>query len=359
MSSPKGRLKCSTSSVDAVAVFRRDRPSTETMYRRGVERWAARDLEAAVELFEAALDARSRPEDDGWWFSASRARAQVALEQDDLETARRHLAPMPLDPVGNAQQYGQRAHLALAEGNIEAATTAVSLAIASLADQSDRDVGSLMNGAIALMWCGEVLIELGYGAEAGRLAELARLRIDAAGIRDSILEGGLSLVESAGARLTGDPRAAALLAAIDHSLSPDFGFQITREQARLAWQAGDRDTALVLYREAAEQCLSLAYTAQTRRIQTESETGPPPNRVDPLPVEEWAGRQANEAAEAHQPYAVVAHLNVDRPLQDYLDLEVDVGDLLGANRHLGYVDGIGTDGTTFDLFLDGDDPAAL
>jgi hypothetical protein len=112
------------------------------------------------------------------------------------------------------------------------------------------DPGSLMNGAIALMWCGDVLRDLGFGRDASRVAELARQRIFLAGIHDPTLEAGLAVVEAGGARLAGDVTAAVrILDSIDLSLSPEFLMEITLERARLAW-ADDKQEAQRFYEEA-------------------------------------------------------------------------------------------------------------
>jgi hypothetical protein len=73
---------------DLREMSRSRREDTEALYRRGVAMWAERRLTEAGELFRAAL-AASPGLEDGWWFSTSRAMAQVAMELGDLDTARR------------------------------------------------------------------------------------------------------------------------------------------------------------------------------------------------------------------------------------------------------------------------------
>jgi tetratricopeptide (TPR) repeat protein len=332
---------------------------TETLYRQGVARWAERDLSGAVDLLEAALAARRRP-DDGWWFSASRALAQVAMEQDDLDAAGRHLQLLPGYDVGNAQHCALRSRLALLQGNRDAAEMEASVAVASLLGDGGDDVGDLMNGAISMMWCGEVLVGLGYGTEAARVVDIARQRIARAGIHDAVLEGGLVMVEAGAVRLRGDAGAAhGLLASIDQSASPDFGIQVCCERARLAWMADESRDADRLYRDAIAQCERLQYPALTRLISLEMEWGPPSGRRAISSVEHWAEERLAELLSRQRPYAVAAKLPVDGSPDRFLAAEEQIAVLLDANPHLGVLDGFGTDGVVYELFLDGDDPEAL
>lgn len=59
------------------------------------------------------------------------------------------------------------------------------------------------------------------------------------------------------------------------------------------------------------------------------------------------------------PYAVVVTLVVDGDPERYVALDRSVCDLLEADPDLGEVDGTGTDGDVWELFVDGDDPEAL
>lgn len=332
----------------------------ETLYRRGVAFWAGRDLAQADVALQAALAAHAGPDDDGWWFAASRALAQIALEKDDLDGAARHLARLPGHGVGDAQQTALRARHLFLSGDPDSAAIEVSIAVTLLATDDDRDTGTLMNGAIALMWCGEVLVDLGYGEDAARLAALARGRITDAGVEDPVIDAGLAMVEAGAARLTGDVAAAtATLAAIDRSLSPELGVQVKVETARLAWADGDREAARARYASAIAECETRSYPALARLLGSEAETGPASLRSDPDGVEDWAARSLDRELADHPPYGVVARLVMDRPLDYYRDLEQQVGALLGANPHLGSVDGTGSDGQVWELFLEGDDPHAL
>jgi hypothetical protein len=333
------------------------REDTETLYRRGVAMWAERRLTEAGELFRAAL-AASPGLEDGWWFSTSRAMAQVAMELDDLDTARRHLARLPGQGVGVAQQMALRARLARIEGDEDTSALQVGAALRSLAGDGAMDPGSLMNGAIALMWCGEVLRDLGFGRDASRVAELARQRILLAGIHDPTLEAGLSVVEAGGARLAGDVTAAVgILDAINLSLSPEFFVEITLERARLAWLSGDQKAAKRFYEEAGAGATSLQYESVARSIREESAVGP--RLLRPDSHSELVTRKSEELAGAPRPYAVVVRYVVDRPLDSYFDVERTVEEFLSVRPRLGYVDGNGTDGRVWDLYLEGEDPDTL
>lgn len=336
---------------------RSHREDTEALYRRGVAMWAERRLTEAGDLFRAAL-AASPGLEDGWWFSTNRAMAQVAMELDDLDTARRHLARLPGQGVGVAQQMALRARLARIEGDEDTAALQVGAALRSLAGDGEMDPGSLMNGAIALMWCGEVLRELGFGRDASRVAELARERIVLAGIHDPTLEAGLAMVEAGGARLAGDVTAAIrILDSIDLSLSPEFFVEIALERARLAWLSGDKQGAQRFYEEAGAGATSLQYKSMARSIREESAVGPRLHRADSHSV--LVNRKSEELAGATRAYAVVVRYAVDRPVDSYFDVERTVEEFLSARPQLGYVDGKGTDGRVWDFYLEGEDPDAL
>lgn len=354
-------LKPRPERVDIAVVRLRRRPNSEALYRQGVECWAKRDIEGAVELLGAALDASLGPFEDNWWFSASRTMALVALEQGDVEAAEPHLVLIPGHGVGNAQQEALRAKVSLQRGEQEWAPLKVSVAVEQLGSDEDDDLGTLMNGAIALLWCGEVLVELGYGREAARLVGMARQRIARAGVEDPMLEGGLAMVAAAAARLAGDRNeATATLASVDPSISPDFGFQVRTEQARLAWNDGDHDIARRLYAEAADQAKAMRYPAAAAALRVEAGTGPVAPRTDPLPVEQWANRRLEEDLANLEPYAVVVRLAMeDRSPDPYLELGQQIEELLEADPDLGGFDGFGTVDHTWELFLNGADPGAL
>jgi len=244
-------------------------------------------------------------------------------------------------------------------GNGEPALAEIHGAALRLASDKSDDVGSLMNGAIALIWCAEVLVEMGYADDASALATRARARMNAANIDDEALKSGLSVVEASAARLVGDLDAARWsLEQVDTSLSADLPIQVSREQARIAEVSGRVEEAANLY----EQCLELAkdsgYAFLVRSIADETEAGPPRLRTDRAPVGQWDPRAMENVPEEHQPYALVIRLRLDEDA-DVLDFEDRISGLLRDRPALGYVDGTGSDGEIWDLFLDGDDPDAL
>ncbi len=336
------------------------REDTESRYRRGVALWADRDLDGAVEVLEAALAVSPGPVRDGWWFAVSRALAQIAMESDDLDPAERHLRRLPGSGVGDAQTAALRGRRLLLMGDGDSAAVEISAAVGRLSEERAQDVGSLMNGALALMWCAESLAELGLGHEASDLASRARARTARAGVDDPVVGAVLTLIEAAAARLLGDSsRAVELLAQVDRTVSGDVDAQTIRERARLAWDDGDLVTADRLYSDAIARSGSLGYVALTRQIASERPVGPPRLRIDPDPIENWAERQLKQVLADHRPYAIVVRLVVDSHPGRFSDLEERVKETLAANRDLGFVDGTGTDGEVWELFIDGDDPEAL
>ena len=326
---------------------------TESLYRKGMALWAERSTAQASELLEKVL-ARSGGPHDPWWFAASRALAQIAMESDDLDLAERHLRMLPGLGIGDAQQLALRARRAMLEGDHHASSVAISAAVQRLAADDAADVGSLMNGAIAFAWCAEVLVELGYGEEASRLIDSARQRVAEAAVDDPMLSAILAMGEAQAARLLGDDTASARLAKIDITQSPDLGILVTRERARTARDADDTRAADAAYAAAIESSKRLGYVALTRLIAMEKSVGPITLRTDPDPVERWAMRSMGQNLAGHRPYAVVVRLILDDDPERFLELEREVSSLLGRLPSLGIVDGTGSDGEAWELFLDGD-----
>jgi tetratricopeptide (TPR) repeat protein len=330
----------------------------QTRYLEGVALWRERNLPAAVEVLSSVV-ADGRPDDEeGWWHSASRALAQIALEDDDPE-AERHLRRLQGTAVGDAQTLALRGRRWFQMGDEEAALAEINMAALRLANDQSVDVGSLMNGAIALVWCAELLAELGYADDASALAARARVRMNSADVDDRVLKAILSMVEASVARLVGILDATlARLDEIDTSLSPDLLIQVTRERARIADVVQQPERAADLY----ERCLELArdskYPFLERSIADEMTVGPRRLRIDRAPIGQWDPRAMENVPEDHLPYAVVIRL----PLRDGSDvagLEELIMSLLRDRPGLGHVDGTGTDGEFWEVFLDGDDAETL
>ncbi len=338
--------------------MRRRSDHSETLYREGAQLWSERRLDDAIRVLEAAIIA-SRGPDDPWGFSAARALAQIAMERDDLHLAEHHLRKLPDQGIGQAQQLALRARRAMLLGDHEAAAIEASLAVIRLGTDPLDDIGSLMNGAIALAWVGEVLVEMGHGEAAARVAADGRTRIARAGIDDPTLNAILAMVEAQSARLTGDPSAASRLLLVDPEISPDLGIMVAREQARHHRTAGDPAQARTLYETALEDCETWGYRSLGRLIAAERDSGVPITRTDPDPIERWAERSTEALLPAHRPYALVFRLLLDDDPQRYLELEERVSALLEGEPLLGFLDGFGTNGEVWELFLDGEDPAAL
>lgn len=331
---------------------------SEILYREGAQLWSERRLDDAIRVLEAAIIASGGP-DDPWWFSAARALSQIAMERDDLDLAEHHLRKLPDQPIGQAQQMALRARRAMLLGDHDTAAIEASVAVVRLGTDPFDDIGSLMNGAIALAWVGEMLVEIGYGEEATRVAATGRTRIARAGVDDPTLNAILTMIEAQSARLTGDPSAAARLLRVDPKISPDLGILVAREQARHNRAAGDPARARSIYETALEDCERWGYRSLGRLIAAERDSGPPTPRTDPEPIERWAERSMETQLAAHRPYALVIRLLLDDNPDRYLELEDRVNALLEREPVLGFLDGFGTNGEVWELFLDGDDPAAL
>ena len=333
--------------------------SPETLYRDGVARWRERDLPGAVESLSLVLASDGPDAGEGWWHSASRALAQIALEADNTSAADRNLLRLQGTGVGDAQTQALRSRSRFQEGDDEAALAECHIGVSRLATDHSSDVGSLMNGAIALIWCAEVIVEMGLGDDASALVNRARARIAEAGVEDRVITAMLHFIEASTSRLAGNFEAArSSLDAIDTSLSKDLLIQVTRELARIAVNTGQEDLAAGLY----QRCLELAresdYVFLERSITEELETGPPAMRTGRAPVGQWDPRAMEVALEEHRPYALVITL----PVRDDVEIqqfERRVSQMLRGRTALGYVDGTGSDGRSWEIFLDGDDPDLL
>jgi hypothetical protein len=212
---------------------------TEQLSREAAGPWLDRDLEGARRQLETALSESPGPERDDWWFSVSRLAAQIALEADDTETAERHLRRLPGFGIGTAQTQVLRGRLALATGDPERAAGEISTGIGALAIDPSNDVGSLMNGAIALVGGAEVLVDLGHARAALDLVGRARARTRQAGIADPLIDGALTLVEAQAVGLLGRREdAVRLLGQVDADMSGEARIVIEREHTRLASGGG-------------------------------------------------------------------------------------------------------------------------
>jgi hypothetical protein len=339
--------------------------SSEQSYRDGVQQWAAGDLDGAARLLGVALASSAGPEVDPWWHSASRAMAQVATERDDLDLADRHLVRMPDMPISAAQTMALRGLVAARRGDVDRAGLELSHAVRLVQLDGERDIGSLMNGAIALTVAAEVLVDLGFGHEAFRLVEMARARTRVADVDDATLGAWLLQVEAGARRLDGDLGGASVaLDAVDTSLSYDLPIKTRRERARLAWSAGALDDARAAYRAAFDRARDVGAAALARVIEAEAAGGPPVAKVTPEPIERWVelrmgAHLPSAEPEQHLAYAVVVTLAADGDLERFHLLDEQVCALLDQRPDLGFVDGTGTDGDVWQLFLDGDDADEL
>jgi tetratricopeptide (TPR) repeat protein len=330
----------------------------EQRYLEGVARWRERDLAAAVEILELVLALPGTADEIGWWFSTSRALAQIALELDDPDSAEWYLRRLQGTGVGDAQTLALRARRHMQMGEEEEAMTQVDTAAIRLAEDHSEDVGSLMNGAIALGWSAEVLAELGLGDDASGLMTRARGRIARAGIDDSAVNAMLRMVEASVARLVGmGDTAAEFLNRLDVSSSPDLAIQADRERARLAIDSGDNDGAKALY----VRCLGLAeeagYVFLERSLREELAEGPPRMRTVSPPIGQWSAQAREGLPQEPLPYAVVITLPAgSKAVQE---LEAAIAEVVREQPALGIIDGSGSDGTIWEIFLEGEDPDAL
>lgn len=330
----------------------------QTRYLEGVALWRERNLTGAVEVLSSVVADGHPDGDEGWWHSSSRALAQIALESDDPE-AEGHLRRLQGTGVGDAQTLALRGRRWFQVGDEERALAEIHTAALRLASDKSDDIGSLMNGAIALIWCAEVLAELGLADDVSALATRARARMGAANVDDRVLKTALSLIDVSVARLVGNTGAALdLLEEVDTSMSPDLPIQVGREHARIAWEAGETATAADLYGRCRDLARDAGYRFLERSITDEAMAGPPRLRTDRAPVGQWDPRAMENVPDEHRPYAVVIRLPFrDEP--EVLGLEERITGMLGDRPGLGHVDGTGTDGQIWEIFLDGDDPDAL
>lgn len=330
----------------------------EQRYLEGVARWRERDLARAVEILELVLALPGTTAEIGWWFSTSRALAQIALELDDPNKAEWYLRRLQGTGVGDAQTLALRARRHMQMGEEEAAMAQVDTAAIRLAEDHSDDVGSLMNGAIALGWCAEVLAELGLADDASALATRARGRMARAGLDDRVVEAMLKLVEASVARLVGmGDTAVELLDRLDVSSSPDLLIQADRERARIAIDSGNNDGAKAFYEQSARLAQEEGYAFLERSLREEMAKGPPRIRTDTPPLGQWSAQARERLLQEHRPYAVVITMPAGR--QSVYELEAGIARVLRKQPTLGVIDGTGSDGTIWEIFLEGEDPDAL
>jgi len=337
-------------------------PDTEAKYRRAVPLWNDRELIEAVQVLEEALADSPGRVDDAWWGATTRALAQIAMELDDQDRAEESLRRLRGSGVDDAQTLALRAKRQYLLGNSERAALEVSVAVGRLAEESEDDVATLMNGAIALIWCAEVLVELGFAKDAADLVDRARERTARAGINDEVLETVLTLVDAEAALLLAEGESAtADVDAVDMTVPGEEAIRVTRLRARLAWKVGDDAAAQRHYDDAIAASETQNYLSLARLLSSERQVGPPQVHQDPDPVERWAMRESEQLIAGHIPYAVIVRLvaNSDSDTDRFLGLMERVADLLEASPSVGIVDGFGAAGSVQELFLDGDDPDAL
>ncbi|MDH3426617.1 MAG: hypothetical protein OEM22_08125, partial [Acidimicrobiia bacterium] len=284
-------------------------PDTEAKYRRAVPLWNDRELIEAVQVLEEALADSPGRVDDAWWGATTRALAQIAMELDDQDRAEESLRRLRGSGVDDAQTLALRAKRQYLLGNSERAALEVSVAVGRLAEESEDDVATLMNGAIALIWCAEVLVELGFAKDAADLVDRARERTARAGINDEVLETVLTLVDAEAALLLAEGESAtADVDAVDMTVPGEEAIRVTRLRARLAWKVGDDAAAQRHYDDAIAASETQNYLSLARLLSSERQVGPPQVHQDPDPVERWAMRESEQLIAGHIPYAVIVRL---------------------------------------------------
>jgi hypothetical protein len=168
-----------------------------------------------------------------------------------------------------------------------------------------------------------------------------------------------TMVEASIARLACNPESSLhFLAKVDTSLSPDLTIRVTRERARIASDADRHDEAANLYGRSVQTSRDTGYAFLERSISVEMTKGPPVARHDRAPVGQWDPRAEETVPAAHLPYALVIRLRIEEESTIH-DLENRITRLLQDCPDLGYVDGNGTDGDFWEIFLEGDDPDLL
>jgi hypothetical protein len=332
--------------------------TSEGLYRHGVGLWAGRRLVPAQRVLRNAAAFAARDPLQAWGAAIDRALAQIALELDDPDAAEQHLTAFLPQPVAAFQHLAVQSRVLLLRGDHDGAAQKVSTGVSLIGAVALDDVPDLMNTSIGLVHMAEVLLELGFATSAGRLASIGQALVAQAGVTDPVVSAALALAAARAAGMVGAADAGAqLLAQVDASLDPDLDVQVRAEQARARWRAGDPAAARAGFDEAIEVARAAELRATARLLAAERDgEGPRTAREEPGPVETWAG---GAAAGDHRPYAVVVTLVVQGSTDRYAALEDAVAALLEQRPDLGEVDGIGSDGTIWDLFLDGDDGPAL
>ncbi len=343
------------------AVFDPEDPgaTSEGLYRHGVALWSGRRLDAARRVLDAAATFAGRDRFQAWSASIDRARALVALELDEPDVAEQHLGAFQPDPVSAFVHLAVQSRVELLRGDHELAAQTLSRGAAIVLALHLEEVPDLMNSAIGCTHASDALLELGYAASAARLAAFGQDLVARAGVDDPVVAAALALAAARSAGLAGDAETSIrLLGTVDTSLDPDLEVNARAEHARARWRAGDTDGARAGFEDAVELARGADLRSVARLLAAErDEPRPRTPREEPGPIETWAGGPIDTSAPT--PYAVVLTLVVEGSLDRCYDLEDEVAALLDREPHLGAIDGTGSDGEIWELFLDGDDGPAL
>ncbi|NNK63550.1 MAG: hypothetical protein HKO98_10055 [Gemmatimonadetes bacterium] len=315
------------------------------------------------------LEALEAPTDDAFRFPALRGLAQVEMELGLLDAAAHHLRHLPDFGPGHHLQHALRAKVAWRAGRVDEARAhlwhALGYAISvtpTVVEGSDPyplvdDAGLLVAGA-------EILAAMGHGEECQRALDTATALLGASGVTGLPVHTHLELHRALAYRLTGEHEdAAELLDAVEEDATAagarDLLATVARERARLLWDRGDRDEAREALAAAARQFDAIGYVWEADATRHEATAGPPAP-VPTEPLEDWF--EEDVGTDEPPPVGVVVSLILPEDEYDLPDLigalTEELADRL-AETTRGLVDGWGTDGRDLEIFVYGDDPAAL
>jgi hypothetical protein len=342
-------------------------PSIEDLtpfrYAVGMGCFLRADPLAARRHLRVALGAAA---DSPWWFPVLRGLAQVEMELGLLDAADARLRLLPEDSSGRALQHVMRAKAAWRAGKMELSRVNLWIALHEpmARPEDSEDPYHLIDQASLLVTGAEILAAMGHGAECHRVLDAASARLEAAGSEGLPIETHLRLYRAMAYRLTGDRSAASeLLDGVAHAAvaaeAQDLLAAVTRERARLSWDAGGVAEARATWALAARRFDALGYVWEAEATRQEAIRGPVGD-VDAQPIERWF----EEDADIHEdpPVGTVVSVTLpngdDEALERMLSLAEALADRVAANT-VGYIDGWGTDGDEFEVFAYGDDPERL
>jgi tetratricopeptide (TPR) repeat protein len=329
---------------------------TVDRYFAGMSAMMLGDLTRARRWLRTAI---ADPDPDSWALDAARrGLAQVEAELGDLPSALSAIEAAPMRAETHLLNELIRARIELRAGRDDQARVLLHAAALRLPEEPD-DASPAQNATVASMLVSVAAdyVELGHPAEASRAVREARRRFELAERTELQEAAYLPLLDAEVSRLEGalDDAEEHLARAGPASAGPaDLGPLLLRARARIAWSRGDEEQAPDLWSRAVEGFEAIDHRWLAAATRDELLTGPPrpaphPD-VDDLmrPPPDWQLPDGLQIS-----FAVTPDHGTDAERDELMAFAEELGAQI-ETRGLGELDGWGSGGGTFELFLLGD-----